>query len=338
LMRHDAVATGLGEGIAAARAKVSQLSGVCLALDAALPAATRLAELLPALRLFSAAYNPKQPFQPLVRQILASTAEVVKQLKEVEALLSVVPYPFAHGTAGVTVGAHVVRRLPDPKDPQAVIAAASAALDRYHELTFRALSVLTHWAERAEIAAGLPALGEVEESTDAKAVDETPFASITARRSRRYWIGYGMRAVAGLTMVAVLVGVSISPPALPLRPWGDRSNVDYRPAAFDVTAPLQARVRTPFIPVARPPSWPPEFGNYQGRPIVMPHIDMPRLEPQSYGPSTFVAPVVPPTVPAAGLPPHFIDPPNFPSIQPRSFAPPAGFGGHRADSPARGRR
>ena len=304
LIRAGEVPADAGFDVAAGRAAIAPLLPVCAALAPCVPTVVALAASLPAIQMLTNSYDAKQPYQPLVRQILDRTAAAGGLLAEVRERLSAVPYPFAHGSAGVTVADHLVRVPPDAKDPVATHAAVVALLDRFHELAFRSLSVLTTWAERAEAAVGLPPLAEAEEAPSA---DDEPAAAVEqARRSRRYWLGYGGRAAAGLAMVAALVWLSVSPPTLPDFSGGERSDgvtYAYRPAAFHVgpTAwgPMVSTGPQTFpVPLAgyggravpRVPTFtlPPGFAPTSGRPTA---VEVPSL----FGRPTGVRPYAPPT-------------------------------------------
>ncbi len=344
LVRTDAVAAGLGTDGPQGRAAVAKLLPVCAALQACLAVTDRLGELLPAIRILGSVHNPRQPFPPLAKQVVERTREAAKLLGELEDKLADVPYPFAHGTAGVTLAAHVVRKRPSPADPAAVHNEAFTALDRYHTLTFRSLAVLTQWAERAETAVGLPPLGEVEEPADDKKDADDPRAAESARRSRRYWLGYGGRAAAGLALVAGLVGLSVSPPSLPIRPWdaGSGSPAEYRPAAFHVASGLSTFSTRPF-PSFQVPPMPvmPMRGSrplpgFRGGPADWPPTGsgrMPAMPPSRFDPPampggfTPVTPGSPPRGPGFGTAPRapYVPAPGTP------YSPPAG-GGFRGRS------
>jgi hypothetical protein len=151
-----------------------------------------------------------------------------------------VPYPFEHGTRDATIGAALVERRPDAKDPVDAHACATAAVDRYFTLTFRCLANLTEIAERVETAVGLEQLEEPNEEAHADDEREKVQRAGEARNSRRYWIGYGIRATAGLVLVAGLIGLSLSPPELPTMPWEMPSAGENRPrpAAFYASVPV----------------------------------------------------------------------------------------------------
>jgi Zn-dependent protease with chaperone function len=234
LIQNDDVAARLGEGGAAARKSVAQLVTLCRSFEPYLPNMQRLGELATGIRVFCSAYNDEQPYEPLVERILESTREAVGILRRVQTELAYVPYPFSHGTDGVSVGVAIVQKLPDPQDPVETHAAAVSALDRWYDVTFRTIAKLAEWAEKAETAVGLEPLADPPEQHDKQAEAETKEAT---RDSRRYWLSYSGRATAGLALVVGLIWMSVSPPALPSMPWGDGSHARrpgerYRPAGF----------------------------------------------------------------------------------------------------------
>src|SRR3954468_7168225 len=105
--------------------------------------------------------------------------------------LNQVPYPFAHATEGISVGASLFKKLPDPQDPADCHATAGSVIERFYDLLYRALAELTTHAERIDRGLGLEALPhppppdeeEKQEPEQAKAEERAE----TKRNSRRYW-------------------------------------------------------------------------------------------------------------------------------------------------------
>ncbi len=327
LARSGAVADKLPDA-AAGRAAVGRLTAVCGAVEAALPAVAALEQVLPAVRMLCAPYNPKQPYPPLVKQIVARSTEVQKQLRLLRESLGDVPYPFAHGTAGVSLAAHVLSKpIPAPKDPVEMFNVASAAVDRYHEVTFRTLAVLSQWAERAEVAAGLPPLTDVPEPADDGS--DTAEKTLETRKTRRYWIAYGGRAVAGLVMLAMLVGLSVAPPTIPSF-GGGRSDGDYRyrPAAFSVATATP--FRAPSSPAYAAADGPPGFRGYQGHTVEFHPGYAPVVHGPGFTPGAFPTagnPFPPqPVQPNFGSPSHGV--PYRPAVP--SYTPPPAYTPGRA--------
>jgi hypothetical protein len=284
LLRSDDVAGRLGEGGAAARQSVSQLVTLCRSFEPYLPNMQRLGELATGIRVYCSAYNDEQPFPPLVERILEASREAVGIMRRVQTELAYVPYPFSHGTEGVSVGAAIVPKLPDPQDPVETHAAAVSTLDRWYDVTFRTIAKLTEWAEKAETAVGLEPLADPPDKNDKQAQAETKEAT---RDSRRYWLSYSGRATAGLALVVGLIWMSVSPPALPSMPWGDASSRGsgerYRPAGFHTSV----RNYTHYTP---PPSNP--YGPQPWRPgSPQPgYPQAPGSAPNPYRPPVYVPP------------------------------------------------
>lgn len=206
--------------------------------------AERLRELALHLRVYYSAYDDAQPYQPLVRRILQANADAIAVLDELKYALNEISYPFAHATEGISVGKALIPNRPDPKDPGAVHAASNSAIDQFYDLTYRALAELTQHAERIERGVGLEALPDLPAPTKKATEEETANTAkeraAVRRNTRQYWIGYGVRATAGLAMLIFLVTLSLNPPQLPSMGWpsgggggsGANSSYEYRPAPF----------------------------------------------------------------------------------------------------------
>ncbi|MDB5296392.1 MAG: heat shock protein HtpX [Phycisphaerales bacterium] len=266
------------------RPELARLADLCQHLRAAQPTVEALRELAVTLRVHLSAYNPDAPYPPLVNRILGADADAIARLTELRQALASVPYPFAHGTAGVTVGTTLVGQVPAADDPVDVQGCAAAAVEQYYELTFRAVSVLAEWAERAELAVGLSPLPEpaAEEGAVPAAADGE-----ASRDRRRYWFAYGARAAAGVALVSGLVWYSVAPPTLPTMPWETAGASDYRgrPAGFSPAVGRYAHYTplppTTYAPAAhghqpwQPPAYFPQPYNpgrpgYPGQPNVQP--------------------------------------------------------------------
>src|SRR5207237_348366 len=75
------------------------------------------------------------------------------------------------------------------------------------------------------------------------------------RDSRRYWLGYGGRAVAGIAMLAFLVSLSVSPPTLPSFGWpsgGSGSRHPHRPVGFTASPRRYPTAYTAYPPPPHP--------------------------------------------------------------------------------------
>jgi hypothetical protein len=223
-------------------------------------------------------------------------------------------------------------RTPDPQDPVDAHACARSAVDRYFTLTFRTLANLTEVAEKVEVAVGLPALPEPEEDKEGDAEDEKIERASEQKESRRYWIGYGVRAAAGVALVWALIGFSLSPPNLPTMPWdsggggGGRSRP--RPAAFYARTPMTRY--TTYAPMPRNSPfggnngfqsfgaggqsrtvWPQQQPGFNGGTPQQPGYSPPRYVPHS-GTGFKNNPGVPtPVSPGSGYNPRPYNPPRY---------------------------
>jgi Zn-dependent protease with chaperone function len=222
---------------------VARLTRLCQALEPHVAKAERLRELALHLRVYYSAYDDAQPYQPLVRRILQANADAIGVLDELKSGLNAIPYPFAHATEGISVGQALIPNRPDPKDPGAVHAASNSAIDQFYDLTYRALAELTQHAERIERGLGLEPLPDLpaptKKTTDEETANTAKERAEARRNTRQYWLGYSIRAFAGLAMLVFLVSLSLNPPQLPAMGWpsdsgsrGSRSSYEYRPAPF----------------------------------------------------------------------------------------------------------
>jgi Zn-dependent protease with chaperone function len=365
ILSNATVGERIGAEVVAGRIDVKKMLDVCTVLEECVPTVRELLDTIPALRVLHVAYNAKQPHPPLVKQILGASNSIVKLLQELREKLGSFAFPFAHGNeGGVTLAEFIIKQLPNPSNPAETFAVADAAISRYHDVAFRALSILTSWAEKAEQAAHL-------EPIDEPVANEREGAepAQTNRNTRWYWIGYGSRAVAGLMLVTGLVYLSINPPELPRMPWESASDQEYRfrPAAFSVTyqQPMPT-INQPQIPAfmtgyqgrvismraGRPEVFmpqgfvPPSFnhsgfnpGGFHGGGFDHPTPQMPGITPPAWNAPQF-APATPriitPPNPGPGFTaPRPFSPPNFPERMPQPYAPsgPPAFGppggGHR---------
>lgn len=327
LLQHDEIAGRLGVDAAGGgtaggrdpRPLIGQLFLVCQSLEQCLPEITRLADLAIAARVYCSAYNPRQPYQPLVRKILATTNEIIQMLRQMQGTLNLVPYPFAHGIEGASVGAALVQRIPDPEDPVDTHAAAVSVLDRYCGVTFRTLSHLTEWAEKVEAAVGLGAVPEP--AADEKQAKEE---KAEARRdSRKYWLAYGGRAAAGMAMVVGLVWMSLTPPTLPTMPWasdsgGSSAPYRYKPASFRVAMNQPPRPATGYsggTGYAAPPIT--GYSGYQGQVVFAQPGRAPMVYPPGYTAPNYPA--------AGGSAPGYVPPGQPYPGQAYPGAPPPGY-------------
>ena len=304
LLQNDDIAREMRDGDAARRS-AAQLVAACAALQRCLPSITRLKELSVEIRVLFPSHNPRQPFRPLVTRVLAVTGEACALLQKLQADLALAPYPFEHATEGIAIASVLVGRLPDVHDPPDVYACVSSAVDRYYNLLFRALAKLTRLAETVETVLGLEALPEPPDKDGKKSE-----ADRDRRHTRRYWLGYGGRALAGVTLLVGLIWLSINPPTFSV-PWGDESPGGYKPNGFHLAFHEYVPPPAPYVPNA------PRTPN-------MPHPGGP------YGPATPYGPNRPnghygpngPRSPYPGGAPAPYRPPS-----PTPYSPPSGWGG-----------
>jgi Zn-dependent protease with chaperone function len=223
------------------RRRAGELVGVCRSLEPQLALVDKLRELTIHIRVLASAYNPRQPYTPLANKILSATNEAAEILRQLKHDLEDVPFPFAHATENISIGATLVQKFPDQRDPIDSHACALAAIDAFYGLLFRTLAELAQIAEGIEVAIGLEALPAP--LSPAEVIDQA-----TGRVSaRQYWIGYGVRAAAGVAMLAVLIWLSIDPPVLPAGLWGSGAYPGgYQPNSFRM--PFSAPPQYPTIP------------------------------------------------------------------------------------------
>lgn len=263
---------------AAMRKTAKELLTVCASLQAVLPMIVKLRDLSLRLRVFFGAYNPRQPYQPVVNHVLGTGRSAIDQMAKLRDTLAPYPYPFEHPTPGISIGAALVGPTsPDFHDPAATHAAIGATLDRFYTLTFRTLARLTGWAEQVEASLGFSQLAEPPDDEDEETKDE--LAREGRRKTRRYWIAYGSRALAGVAMLWALVWLSISPPSF--GSWtSSRNGYRYeRPASFRV--PFQ---RSSYD---SPPRWSPQQHQQPNWPSFMPTPPPPVTPNRSWSPPTF---------------------------------------------------
>jgi hypothetical protein len=280
-----------GGGSADART-VAHLTKVCQLLQPHVEKVQRLRELSLNLGVLMSAYDPAQPYPPLVRRILQADADVIETLKEIRPALADVPYPFAHATAGISVGAALLTKFPDPQDPGDCHGAARSVIERFYDLLYRALAELTTHAERIERGIGLEALPDVpapdkEEEKQKREAARAEEVAEGRRDARRYWVGYGLRAAGGVCLMSMLVWLSVSPPELPAMGWpsggGRGSSVasggGYRPAGFRISrrafdSPAYPYTRGP-TPAYDPssPAFPRTTPQQTRRRLGMPQVD-----------------------------------------------------------------
>jgi hypothetical protein len=235
------------------------------------------------------AYDPAQPYPPLVRRILQANADIIETLKLIKPALADVPYPFAHATAGISVGAALLTKFPDPQDPGDCHGAARSVIERFYDLLYRALAELTTHAERIERGIGLEPLPDVPaREEEEKQKHEAARAEELAegkRDARRYWAGYGLRAAGGVCLMSALVWLSVSPPALPAWGWpsGGRSSVasnnGYRPAGFRFSSRGSGEPAYRYAPTPAPaydpssPTFPRTSPQQTRRRMMAPQVD-----------------------------------------------------------------
>jgi Zn-dependent protease with chaperone function len=256
LLQSDAIVAKIN--VPAARAESERLIETCRAMEPCLPAIARLRELALSLRVFYGAYNPQRPFPPLVNRILGTGRESLDHLAKVRQNLQSTPYPFEHATAGVSIADALIHKTPDFHDPGETYGCLLSVLDRFYTLAFRTLARLTELAERVEAAIGLAPLADPPEKEDTDAKEQ---AIEGKRNARKYWLGYGARALAGVGLLTCLIALSLSPPS-----FGGGSSGGHRPAPMHVPfRPHQpAPPNRPTAP--RQPVWPNGWDPSSGQP------------------------------------------------------------------------
>ncbi len=124
LVRTDAVAGGLGERRPAGRATVPSCCRVCDGLEAALPAAGAAGRGAAGRPRPGGGHNPGQPLPPLVHADPHAHGRGRPAARRDDGHAGDVPYPFAHGTAGVTRGGPRRAGRARARDPTATYQAA----------------------------------------------------------------------------------------------------------------------------------------------------------------------------------------------------------------------
>jgi hypothetical protein len=212
-------------------------------------------------RVMYAAFVANSRFRPLEEEILATLERAVQQLEAARAALAGAPYPFEHGTQGITCADYLAPAIADRHDIGAVTIAAMGAMDRFADLSFRILAKLVDVAERVETALGLAPLAAPDDSAvraQARARQQ--------QQTRRYWLSYGLRAMAGSMLLVLLVWASINPPTLPDLPWEDGrpGGIAYRPASFSLGASSETLTMNyrPSPPPGQPNWYQPENPGY----------------------------------------------------------------------------
>ncbi|MFI5377960.1 MAG: M48 family metalloprotease [Tepidisphaerales bacterium] len=283
LLRTDSLAARLPEA-RHGREEAARLVEVCRALAPCMAPVRKMRELALSIQIFCSAHNPRQPHQALVSRILETTRQTGMMLRELKERLEMVAYPFEHATEGISVGAAVVQRMPEPEDPIDAHACVMGMLESFTGLAHRAIAVLAGWAEKVELAIGLEPLPEPKEKEQTEPARQ---AMDNKRDERRYWLWYGVRAAAGVAMLVILVWFSIDPPILPSMPWMSSSGdgLGYRPAAFQV--PMRSS-NAPSEPMIYPPGyqqWQQQHPGYgtPGHPGA-PQPGQPHQPGQPYGP------------------------------------------------------
>jgi hypothetical protein len=307
----------LVSGAAVGRVQVTELVAVAAALNPCLPVVSKMRDMTVLIRILCSAHDPQRPSPALDDRIVEASREMTQLLQELRQGLQSTPYPFAHGSDGTCAADVVVRQMPKLDDPVEAHEVALVAVDAFCNLAFRVLALLAEWAERVEQAAGLSPLPEPAETDQ-----EPPEAAAEMQRNtRRYWLGYGVRAVAGLTVLVGLVWFSVDPPILPSMPWQTISGTGYRPAAFH--APFRP-YREPSVPMIFPPGYPrvPYPVAYPGQPHPgQPHPGQPSAYPPGHPMHRPAQPAHPPGYPA--YPPGYQPPPppSHGPYQPGSSSP-----------------
>jgi len=311
------------ENAAAARQEVACSLKLCARLQTC--QAPLLAARTSALqaRVMFATFTANRGFRPLEQKILATLDTAVQQLETARRTLAGDPYPFEHGAQGITCADYLAPAITERNDIGAVTAGAMGAMDRFADLSFRILAKLVDLAERVETALGLAPLAVPDDSAQRERV-----RTQQQRQTRRYWFSYGLRALAGSLLLALLVWVSIHPPALPALPWESSrpGGLAYRPAGFSLLASSDTLTMS-YRPSPPPgqPQWyqPGNPGYYQpGQPGHQPW--MPTYWQPGYG--QFYTPNVSPSglAGAAGAngsnaPPTTYQPPK--QYNPRAYGP-----------------
>jgi len=327
LLQTPVVARQLGADAAAAPGKVADLLHTCAILRPHLEEFLSLRDRAMAIRVLHSAHQPNAPHQPLVRCVLEANQAVATLLEKLREDLRTTPYPFAHGTAGVGLGAALVEEIPERRDPFATHGCAMLTFDRFATVLFRTVGELAAWAEKVEGVLALETLPDPDTKDQKRAAAEK---SRVARNTRRYWIGNSVRAAAGTTLLTMLIWLSISPPTLPAMSWGDAPAMPYRPASFGVVASTTAFTSyQPLPPRGYTLGFPGQSGFLPGQPGFR--------QPGSFGAAQ---PGMPGYVPQPGYhprQPNYPQPYNPQPYRPPTYSPPGSFGGgSRGGAPSPG--
>ncbi len=338
----DALAIVEGAPAASSRAvsgrSVSQLIILVQSLEVFLQDIEKLRGISLNIHLYYSVYDEAQPYPPLVNRIIGEGREAVQILTRLRNELSGLTFPYAHASAGVSVGDALVGKIPDPQDPAEVHATSLSAIDRFYDLTYLALAELTTHAERIERGIGLTPLSDLGPRENKKADAEEKAEA--RKNTRRYWFSYGLRAAGGIAMLFMLVSWSLNPPTLPSMGWpsgNGSTRYAYRPASFSTSSRSYS---TDYYSYAPPPA-----PNY--RPGQPPNYSQPNFgqpgRAGGYQPPTFpqqpANPYAPNVQPYQPPQPGYTPPaPYRPSPGGGGFSPGGGGGGRPSGGGGGGRR
>ncbi|MEZ0268421.1 MAG: M48 family metallopeptidase [Phycisphaerae bacterium] len=262
---------------------LTQLLGLVHLLQPYAEPVERVREIGLSIQMFMSAYDDANPHPPLVNRIIQLGQEAAAAIGKFRAEMADIPYPFAHGTAGISVADALVEKAPKANDPVEVHGACNALVDRYYDLLYRATAELTTHAERIERAVGLEPLTDLEPRQDKAA--EAEEKAQTRRNTRRYWTGYSLRAAGGIAMLLVMVWMSVSPPELPSLGWGKSRGVGgYRPAGFSASSRSYSTNYYSYAPPPTP-SYPRGYngGGYNPQVPGYPNANQPNYGQPNYG-------------------------------------------------------
>ncbi len=232
LVWHPSLAARI-ENVAAARQEMACWLRLCARLQACRTPLLAARKSTLQARVMFATFTANRRFRPLEEKIVANLETAVRQLEAARAAIGDCPYPFEHGTQGITCADYLAPAIANRNDIGAVTIGAMGAMERFTDLSFRVLARLVDVAERVETALAMPPLPAPDDSADR----ERALAN-QQRQARRYWLSYGLRAVVGVLLLGLLVWGSINPPTLPNLPWEDGrpGGLAYRPAGFSLEA------------------------------------------------------------------------------------------------------
>ncbi len=103
-------------------------------------------------------YDADDNDQEAVEWIERTILDLREGLSKIRETLGNVDYPFAHGTAGMTMGEYVVDRIPSEKDIESLLRASDESLNRFYRSRRRLVGRLACIAEIMEASLGLPPL------------------------------------------------------------------------------------------------------------------------------------------------------------------------------------